>query len=468
LAWDDNSTGTGFDPHLASTGGGASIYFPKPSWQAGPGVPNNNFRNVPDVAMSAAADHDGYIVCTNNGSCAGGVQNGLIFGGTSVATPVFAGIVTLLNQQLKNTPPAGLGNINTTLYQFVQSMPTAFHDVPAGNYNNGGASNPSGNMVPCKQGTPNCPASAPFQFGFLTGTGYDQVTGLGSVDANVFVTNWASAVRIPTSTALTLSPASVNVGATGPVAAKATVAHATGTGTPTGSVNFFVDGSTTAAGTGTLSSGSYTLNYNPNALAAGNHTITATYEGDSNFAASTSAAATLGVQDFTVTANPTTVTVTAPGQSGTTTLTITPLGGFNQTLSYSCTGLPSETTCTFAAASATSETVTIATTAASARLDKAPLGRGRVIFYALLLPGFSGLVLLTGNRKRTWRGARLLSVIVVLALSVLWMPACGGGSSNTPPSNPGTPAGTSSVIVTATSGGTAALSHQITVTLTVQ
>ena len=136
--WNDNSTGTGFDPRLASTGGGVSIYFPKPSWQTGPGVPSNSFRNVPDVAMSASADHDGYIVCTND-SCAGGIQGAGIYGGTSVATPVFAGIVTLLNQQMKNTPPAGLGNINTTLYQFAQSMPTAFHDVPAGNYNNGGA-----------------------------------------------------------------------------------------------------------------------------------------------------------------------------------------------------------------------------------------------------------------------------------------------------------------------------------------
>lgn len=465
LAWDDNSTGTAFDSGLAATGGGASIYFPKPSWQTGPGVPNNNFRNVPDVAMSASADHDGYIVCTNNG-CAGGIQGAGIYGGTSVATPVFAGIVTLLNQQLKNAPPAGLSNINTTLYQFVQSMPAAFHDVPAGNYNNGGASNPSGNMVPCKQGSASCPPSAPFQFGFLTGTGYDQVTGLGSVDANVFVTNWASAIRIPTSTTVTLSPASVNVGTTGPVMAKATVTHATGTGTPTGSVNFYVDGSTTAAGTGTLSGGSYTFNYNPSPLTAGNHTITATYEGDSNFAASTSAPAVLGVQDFKITANPTTVTVNAPGQSGTTILTMAPLGGFNQTISYSCTGLPSEATCTFAAASATSETVTIATTAPSARLDKAPFGRSREIFHALLLPGVLGLVLLTGNRKQTWRGVYLLSLIAVLTLSVLWMPACGGSSSTTPPSNPGTPTGTSSVKVTATAGSLTP--KNVTITLTVQ
>ncbi len=464
LGWDDNSTGTGFDPRLASTGGGASIYFPKPSWQTGPGVPNNAFRNVPDVAMSASADHDGYIVCTNNGSCTGGVQNGGIYGGTSVATPVFAGIVTLLNQQLKNTPPAGLGNINTTLYQLAQSVPAAFHDVPAGNYNIPGATaNPSGNTVPCTLGTTSCPAKAPFQFGFRTGTGYDQVTGLGSVDAHVFLTNWAAAAKTPTTTTVTLSPASVNVGATGPVMAKATVTHATGTGTPTGSVNFYVDVSKTAVGTGTLNGGSYTLSYNPTALTAGNHTITATYGGDSTFAGSTSAGATLGVQDFRLTPSPTTVTVTAPGQSGMSTLTITPLGGFSHALTYSCTGLPSEATCTFAAASATSETLTIATTAPSARLHRSHRSG---IFYALLIPGFLGFASMTRNKKRTLRRVRFLSLIAVLALSTIWMPACGGGSST--PSNPGTPAGTSTITVTATTGGTTPLTHPTAVTLTVQ
>ena len=465
LGWDDNSTGTGFDLHLASTGGGASIYFPKPSWQAGPGVPSNSFRNVPEVAISASADHDGYIVCSNS-SCANGIQINAIYGGTSVSTPVFAGIITLLNQQMKNTPPAGLGNINTTLYQFAQSVPAAFHDVLAGNYNNGGAANPSGNTVPCTLGTTSCPTKAPFQFGFRTGAGYDQVTGLGSVDANVFITNWASVAKIPTTTTVTLSPASVNVGASGPVAAKAVVTHATGTGTPTGSVNFYVDGSTTVAGSGTLSSGSYTFNYNPSKLTAGNHTISAVYEGDSDFAGSSSPGATLGVQDFRVTPNPATVTITAPGQSGMSALTITPLGGFSQALTYSCTGLPSEATCAFVAASATSETLTITTTAPSSRLNRSPFDRRGRIFYALLLPGFLGLISL-GNRERTRRDLRLLSLIAGLALSTLWMAACGGGSSG-PPSNPGTPAGTSTVTVTATTGGTSPLMHTATITLTVQ
>jgi len=102
-------------------------------------------------------------------------------------------------------------------------------------------------------------------------------------------------------------------------------------------------------------------------------------------------------------------------------------------------------------------------------LDKGPLGRSRGIFYALLLPGFLGLVVSAGNRKRTLRGVRLLSLIAVLALSTLWMPACGGGSSSSSTqSNPGTPTGTSTVTVTATTGGTGALTHPVTITLTVK
>ena len=64
-------------------------------------------RDVPDVSMTASPNHDGYILCTK-GSCPTGNAAGIaaavaansIYGGTSASTPVFAGIVTLLNQYL--------------------------------------------------------------------------------------------------------------------------------------------------------------------------------------------------------------------------------------------------------------------------------------------------------------------------------------------------------------------------------
>ena len=167
--------------------------------------------------------------------------------------------------------------------------------------------------------------------------------------------------------------------------------------------------------------------------------------------------------DFTATANPTTLTVSAPGQNGQTNITITPLSGFNQTLSYSCSGLPSESTCTFAAVSATSETLTIQTTAPSSRLDGTPPGFGEEFFYAFLLPGFFGFFTRESRRRTT---SRTMVLAVALGLAVL-IPSCGGGSSNTP-TNRGTPTGTSPVTVTVGTAGSSPLSHQIQLTLTVQ
>ena len=58
-AWNERGVSGGSD--LWSSGGGASSLYPKPAWQAGPGVPTGNYRYVPDVALSAAV-HDGYLV----------------------------------------------------------------------------------------------------------------------------------------------------------------------------------------------------------------------------------------------------------------------------------------------------------------------------------------------------------------------------------------------------------------------
>ena len=54
IAWNDTPISIANGGTLASTGGGASIFFPKPAWQAGTGVPNDGARDVPDLAFSAA------------------------------------------------------------------------------------------------------------------------------------------------------------------------------------------------------------------------------------------------------------------------------------------------------------------------------------------------------------------------------------------------------------------------------
>jgi hypothetical protein len=176
MAWNDTfSVGT-----LAGGGGGVSIHYPTPAWQAGTGFPNDGFRDVPDVAFTASADHDGYMICTQ-GSCPNSAQGFTPIGGTSASTPVFAGILTLLNQYevaIGTQAQAGLGDINPKLYALAKSAAfPVYHDVTVGN-----------NIVPCQAGTPDC--STGF-FGYTAGPGYDQATGLGSVDATNLLVSWA-------------------------------------------------------------------------------------------------------------------------------------------------------------------------------------------------------------------------------------------------------------------------------------
>jgi subtilase family serine protease len=446
-------------PQVAGTGGGISAFIATPSYQTGTGVPNARAgRYTPDVAFSAS-EHDGYFGClaAGGGSCV--VVNHSfsfeVFAGTSAAAPDMAGIAALLNQK----EGIAQGLLNPNLY-ILAAAPSngVFHDVTVATSGVANCAVTTPSM--CNNSTPGPTSLTGGLSGYLVTAGYDEATGLGSINVANLLTNWVS-TTVPTTTTLAMSPASpVNAGTN--VTLTATVKpSSTSTKTPTGTVTF-ADAKLGKLGTGTLnSSGVATLI--SSTLAGASYSITATYGGDTNFSGSTSSPAPYDVQDFTIAANPTTVTVTAPGQSGTTTLTITPLGGFSQTVTYTCTGLPSEATCTFPTA-ATGGILTITTTAPSAKMDKGPLGRSRTLFYALLLPGFLGLVISAGSRKRTLRRMRLLGFIAVLALSTFSMPACGGGSSSGP-SNPGTPAGTSTVTVTATAGS---ISHNAKITLTIQ
>ena len=151
-----------------ASGGGYSIFFAQPFWQTAIGLPAGAMRAVPDVALTASPQQDPYSVFS-------GGQPQMV-GGTSAATPVFAGIVALLNQYEGSN---GQGNINPNLYGLAQSTMGIFHDITTGS-----------NIVPCQIGTPECTAGA---FGYSAHAGYDLVTGLGSVDAYNLVTEWNGA-----------------------------------------------------------------------------------------------------------------------------------------------------------------------------------------------------------------------------------------------------------------------------------
>ena len=167
-AWNDTAQGYG----LASGGGGASALYTKPWWQTGPGVPNDQARDVPDVSLTASGDHDGYVI----------YSGGLIsVGGTSASSPSFAGIVAILKSisgGKRRDRKARARQHQPSLYSLSANTTGLFHDITKGN-----------NVVPCALASKGCGSGS---FGYAAGPGYDLATGLGSVDAYNLVTGWTS------------------------------------------------------------------------------------------------------------------------------------------------------------------------------------------------------------------------------------------------------------------------------------
>ena len=151
----DFSSALSYIPEIAWSGGGggASAIFSKPGWQAGPGVPQDQARDIPDLSMDASC-HDGFVIVYE-----GSALNGIC--GTSASSPAMAGVAALLNHSLVSsgqlTQP-GLGNLNPQLYRLAQAAPTGFHDITSG-----------GNTVTCTQGSPGCASGT---FGYQAGPGY--------------------------------------------------------------------------------------------------------------------------------------------------------------------------------------------------------------------------------------------------------------------------------------------------------
>ncbi|PYX36651.1 MAG: peptidase S53, partial [Acidobacteria bacterium] len=238
--WNESCTSAtcGNSANIAAGGGGPSSSVPKPAWQSGPNlhIPNDGFRDVPDVSLTAAL-HDPYLLCLA-GSCS---QRGFLIGigGTSASAPSFAGIMALVNQkmrQVEQNPNARIGLANYVLYRLANaetlsqcnaSSSTAppasscpFNDVTKGN-----------NAVP---GETSYGGSNP-QFSAVAG--YDLATGLGSVQVNNLVNAWSSVTFNSTTTTLALTPAPTNVVHGTAVQVNIAVAPGSGSAKPTGDVS---------------------------------------------------------------------------------------------------------------------------------------------------------------------------------------------------------------------------------------
>src|ERR1700733_2217474 len=253
--------------------------YARPAWQTGSGsFSGDGKRDIPDVSLFASNGFVGhaYVVCDADaqGACPSSFVG---FGGTSVSSPAFAGIMALVNQKTGERQ----GNANYVLYKLAAQQPTAFHDVTVGT-----------NAVPCLTGSPNCTTTiAGDSYGILSGyntaTGYDLATGLGSVDANNLVTKWDSVTLLPSTTTLSsLTPTTITHGQA--VNFTVSVAPKSGTGTPTGSIALEGGPASSTGGIGGFSLANGAVSGSTEMLPGGTYSVTAHYPGDSTYDASDS------------------------------------------------------------------------------------------------------------------------------------------------------------------------------------
>jgi hypothetical protein len=133
-----------------------------------------------------------------------------------------AGIAALLNQ----SKGGAQGNLNPQLYPLAARVPGAFHDVTVASSGVTGCSLATPSL--CNNSLPSPASLAGGQAGYMVATGYDEVTGLGSLDVQAFVDNYLSASQ--TAPTVTVSGTNVTVahGATSGNASTVTVTPANG------------------------------------------------------------------------------------------------------------------------------------------------------------------------------------------------------------------------------------------------
>ena len=268
---------------------------------------------------------------------------------------------------------------------------------------------------------------------------------------------------------------------------RADVAGVSGQGVPTGMVTFAdscngvacnlpgpiynpVANPASLNSQGNTSIGAGVINFD-----AGTHSISASYAGDASFNSSkTAQPVTFTIQPgFAGISGPTNVTITSPGMSGTSTVSFIASSNFTTAVGFTCSGLPAEATCSSTPIAGSGPNtpvnvnITVPTTAPHLTMLQPNHRRYYLAtFFSGGLP-LAGILLLATPRRR--RSAALLGLMVLALLVTL--PACGGGSGSggggggQQHQDPGTPAGTYTVTLTAAAGS---LSEQATFSLIVQ
>jgi uncharacterized membrane protein len=373
-AWQSESAWSG-------SGGGASTTYTIPSYQQGVSMAANGgstkMRNIPDVAL--LADVQIFLIQSNGQAC--------VVGGTSAATPLWAGFLALANQQAAANSKPSVGFLNPLIYPIGEnsSHGADLHDITQGG--NGGYS-----AVP----------------------GYDLVTGWGSPTGQHLINDLAGTssaagfVLSSSVSALTIKPASTG-SATITVAAKNGFKGSvslSATGMPSGVTAVF-----TPATTATTSSVTFTAS---SSAAPGTYPITIT--GVSGALSSTATISlTVPAPSFTLLAS--TASLTVPqGGSGSSTITVGGKNGFKGTVTLSATGLPTGVTAVFTpAATATTSSVTLAVSSS--------VSAGT---YPVTITGISGTLSSTATIGLT---VVVPSFTLAASTASLTVPRAGSGSS---------------------------------------
>jgi pseudomonalisin len=436
-SWNDpeQSTNGSTEYVVFAGGGGVSQFVQKPSWQTGPGVPTDGFRDTPDVSFAASPIHDPYWVCFDH-VCGGGA------GGTSASAPSMAAIAALLN----TAAGTAQGNLNPLIYRLANSPAASsiFHDATVA----------SSGVTTCTVDTPSmCNNSTPALTsltgglaGYLLTSGYDQATGWGSLDVGNFIR-----AAVPVKTTLALTTNATQVATTQSFSTTATLNPAADSvAAPTGTVQFESNGVALASSVALANnSASSTLSL----TTPGTYTLTAAYSGDAYYSPSTSSPVQVIVTamppSFTLSPASSSLSFASGAATGNSnSIGLTSTSGFVGNVALSCnisggtaafppTCAISPTSLTLAANGTATATVTIASTApqASGALPLLPPSIG--VAWTLLC-GFG----LLPTRLCRWNRPAMFSI----ALFGLLLTLEGWGSGPTTPS--GSSAGMYTVTVT--------------------
>ena len=168
------ANGSRVSPDVAwsDSGGGRSIVFPRPSYQNSVRSLTGSHRGVPDISMDASC-HSSVAIYASFDASESGQWSALC--GTSLATPLFAGVVALADQYAGHA----LGLVNPAIYQIEARHERGIVDITKGK--NTQTFTQDGRRYTVH--------------GFSARKGYDLVTGVGTVDAAYFVPELAKLAR---------------------------------------------------------------------------------------------------------------------------------------------------------------------------------------------------------------------------------------------------------------------------------